>query len=66
MAKDKIAPLSASFTLASIIGFILSLVYIMDWDTTWGFAFALIFFCMFLASMQSMRYANPDAQLKMR
>jgi len=65
MRKPKLAPLSTTFTLVSILGVIFSAIYIMDKNATYGVAFTLVFLCMFLASMRSMRYANPDDQLRM-
>jgi len=60
----KIAPLHGTFMLASIIGFIVSALYIYDWSKTWGFTFALVFVLMFIASIISMTYASVDSQLQ--
>ncbi len=56
----KVAPLNANFMATSILGFILSLVFVFPEYPDWGFAFALTFFIMFLASLVSMTYAPVD------
>ena len=57
------APLHASFMITAMLGLILSLVFVWDYSETWSIAFAMVFFCMFVASMIAMRHANPDEQL---
>ncbi|MEM4247124.1 MAG: hypothetical protein QXR48_02680 [Candidatus Woesearchaeota archaeon] len=59
-------PLSAGFMVASIIGFFVSALYISKFSIPMSVAFSVVFFCMFLASMISMRRASPDAQLGAR
>lgn len=53
------APLSSTFMLVSMLGFILSVWLIMDWSESWGFTFALMFVLMFIASIISMSNAEP-------
>ncbi|PIN80974.1 hypothetical protein COV13_02710 [Candidatus Woesearchaeota archaeon CG10_big_fil_rev_8_21_14_0_10_32_9] len=53
------APLSSTFMLASILGFLLSIWLVMDWSEKWGFTLALIFVIMFIASIISMSKAEP-------
>ncbi len=54
----KVAPLTSGFMLTSIIGFLISMIYIYQKvSQTWGFAFALIFAAMFFASMVSLSKA---------
>lgn len=60
------APLSAGFLVASIIGFFISVVYVQKFSLSLAISFAVVFFCMFLASMISMARASPDAQLAAR
>ncbi len=57
--KDEWAPLSAGFMLTSILGFFISIWFIMDLSATWGFTFTLFFIIMFLASLISMTKAEP-------
>jgi hypothetical protein len=59
----KVAPLSGGFFLFSIFGFLISTIYVMDISETWGFAFALLFVLMFIASFISMTKAPIDEQL---
>ena len=54
---SKIAPLSGGFMLTSIVGFIISAVYLYPRSATWGFAFVLLFILMFVASLISMTYS---------
>jgi len=65
MVKTKFAPLSSGFLLVSMLGFVFSALFISKWDLTYGFTFSVIFLCMFIASMQSMKHANPDSELRM-
>lgn len=59
-------PLTTGFLLASIIGFFVSVLYVRKFSLSLAIAFAIVFFCMFLASMISMARASPDAQLAAR
>ena len=59
----KAAPLSSGFMLASIIGFIVSLLYIWGLSPSFGFAFAAIFAVMFVASIVSMTKAPIEDEL---
>lgn len=58
MAKRKVATLKASFLFISMVGFLISVIYINDISRDWGFAFGLLFVCMFIASFVSMQYAK--------
>ena len=57
--RDEWAPLSAGFMMTSIIGLLISLLFIMSLSTTWGFTFTLFFIIMFLSSLISMTKAEP-------
>ncbi len=59
----RIAPLKTSFLVTSIIGFLVSALYIPLFSKTWAFAFGLIFTIMFIASIVSMMRGSPDEQL---
>ena len=50
----KYAPLSGGFMIASIVGFLVSSIYIADFSINWGFALAVVFVIMFIASLISM------------
>jgi len=60
---EKIAPLKTSFLVFSMIGFLVSSLYIPKFSRTWAFAFGLIFTLMFIASLISMVRGSPDEQL---
>lgn len=62
--KVKIAPLDSTFMLISILGFLVSVMYIMPQiSTSWGFTFMIFFLMMFTASMFTMTKSDtsPDA-----
>jgi hypothetical protein len=52
-------PLTASFMLVSMLGFFVSVFYIWDISTDWGFAFAFVFTTFFVASVYNFTHA-PD------
>ena len=57
----KFTPLDSTFTLVSIIGFFVSVLYIMPYiNRPWGFAFTIFFFMLFTASMISMTKADTS------
>ncbi len=62
----KWAPLSVGFMVASMVGFFVSVLYVQKFSVPMAVAFAVVFACMFLASMISMSRASPDAQLGAR
>ncbi len=61
----KVAPLHGSFMVTSIVGFIISALYIYNQlgNKTWGFTFMLFFGAMFIASIISMTYAPTMPEL---
>jgi hypothetical protein len=62
-ADSRWTPLTAGFMVASIIGFFVSILYVYKFSLSLAISFAIVFLCMFFASMISMRNASPDAQL---
>ena len=58
-----VAPLSGGFMLTSMVGFLVSAIYVMPQSATWGFTFSTFFVLMFIASMVSMTYGPDSAQL---
>jgi hypothetical protein len=60
MGKNNTIPLSSSFMLTSILGFFVSVYFVMQLSTTWGFTFALFFVIMFIASIVSISNIDPD------
>ena len=59
----KVAPLSSGFMVASIVGFLVSVMLVYKSSQKFGFAFALVFALMFIASIISMTYA-PVAEYR--
>lgn len=57
-------PLSNSFFLAGILGFIVSAVYLPKISMTWAFTLGMVFLIMIVASLVSMVKAIPEPQLK--
>ena len=64
--NKKYAPLTNSFALVSILGFLVSVLFIWQWSLQWGIAFAVLFLLMFIASLISARHACPDEQLNLK
>jgi len=59
MRKLHYAHLSAGFMLTSIVGFFVSIYFIMNKiSITWGFTFTLFFTLMFISSVISMTKAD--------
>ena len=63
MIQYKVAPLTGGYMITSIVGFLISVMYVYDVSNRWGFTFALFFFLMFVASMISMTYGPDEAML---
>ncbi len=72
--KIRFAPLSGAYMAISMMGFLISIVYIynfsemhgfpkeyIDSSKPWGIAFAIVFAAMFIASIGSMTRADPDS-----
>ena len=66
MAKLNISPLSSSFMLTSMVGFLVSVFFVYGISRQWGFTFGAFFTIMFVASMISMTYAPVDFDGKKR
>jgi len=56
----KIAPLSGSFMLSSMLGFAISLVWVYPASVSFGIAFMIVFAAMFIASIISLTYAPTE------
>jgi len=52
-----IAPLKGSFMLTSIVGFIISWMYVLPRSLSWGTTFMFFFILMFISSMISMTHS---------
>ena len=60
MRKMNVSPLSSSFMLTSMVGFLVSAFFVYGLSKTWGFTLGLFFALMFIAAMVSMTYAPVD------
>ncbi|MBW2990201.1 hypothetical protein KY348_00685 [Candidatus Woesearchaeota archaeon] len=58
MAKH--VPFSSGFMLTSILGFFISVFFVMDISATWGFTFALVFVLLFISSVVSMSHIEAE------
>ena len=63
MKEYNIAPLSGSFMLTALIGFLISIFYVYPRDATWGMTFLIFFVVMFVSAMISMTYAPATDHL---
>ena len=64
MAKN--IPFSSGFMLTSIIGFLVSVLFVMQLSITWGFTFALVFVILFIASVIKMRHVEAEDVYSMK
>ena len=60
---QNVAPLKGGFMITSMVGFLISAIYVFDASPRWGFTFALFFTLMFVASLISMTYGPDEAML---
>ncbi len=58
-----VAPLTGGYMITSIVGFIISAIYVFPRSNPWGFTFTIFFGLMFIASMISMTYGPEEAML---
>jgi multisubunit Na+/H+ antiporter MnhB subunit len=61
----KVAPLSGGFMVASMLGFLISILFVYPRWPSMGFAFTLVFAIGFVASMISMTYGPEETELAM-
>ena len=63
MAK---VPFTSGFMLTSILGFLISVLFVMKISLTWGFTFALVFVILFVASVVSMGRIEAEDVISMK
>ena len=63
MMLKNVAPLTGGFMMTSMVGFIISAVYVFPRSESWGFTFVIFFTLMFVASMISMTYGPDEAMM---
>lgn len=59
----KVAPLSSSFMLVSLIGIIISTMFLSKLSLNWAFIVGFVSICMFIASLISMTKAPVEEEL---
>lgn len=62
----RIVPLSSGFMLTSILGAIISAMYVYPRTASFGFTFFLFFTIMFIASLISMTLAPIEAEFDIK
>lgn len=60
------APLNSAWFVSSILGILISVIYVSKISVPWATAFTVVFAAMFFAGMISMRRASADDQLTAR
>ncbi|MBR9699404.1 hypothetical protein GOV09_03035 [Candidatus Woesearchaeota archaeon] len=66
MMYYNVVPLSAGFMLTSILGAIISAIYVYPRSPSFGFTFFLFFVLMFIAALVSMTLAPIDAHFDVK
>jgi hypothetical protein len=61
----KVVPLSSGFMLTSIIGFLVSVFFVLNISETWGFLFTFFFVIMFIASIINMSQLEADNRFEL-
>jgi hypothetical protein len=61
----QVAPLNSSFMVSSMLGILISLIWVYPQAQAWGAAFTLVFSIMFISSLISMTFGPAEAELKM-
>lgn len=56
----KFAPLNGAFMATSMLGGMISIMYVIPKSFDWGITFTFIFGLMFISAVVSMTYADPD------
>ena len=58
--KKIVPPLSKGYMASSILGFLVSAIYVFPNSKPWGLAFSITFAIMFASAIKSMTFADPD------
>lgn len=58
-----VAPLPAGFMLTSLVGILLSIVWVYPQSQSWGLGIGIIFSVMFVSSIISMSYGPSEVEL---
>jgi hypothetical protein len=63
--KFRFAPISGTYMAISMLGILISLMYVYKQSADWGVTFTLVFSLMFIASIVSMTVADPDTFIEL-
>ena len=63
MVLKNVAPLKGGYMITSMVGFMISAIYVFPRSQTWGFTFTIFFMLMLVASLISMTYGPDEAML---
>lgn len=63
MVLNNVAPLKGGYMITSIVGFIISALYVFPRSDNWGITFSIFFSLMFVASLIAMTYGPDEAML---
>ena len=63
MVLRNVAPLKGGYMITSMVGFIISALYVFPRSYTWGLTLTIFFTLMFVASLISMTYGPDEAML---
>ena len=59
----KVAPLSKGFMITSILGILISTMFLPEYSLTWAVTVGIVSFVMFIASVISMTHAPVEEEL---
>jgi len=63
MVLNNVAPLKGGYMITSMVGFIISALYVFPRSDNWGLTFVIFFSLMFVSSLISMTYGPDEAML---
>ena len=63
--KFRFAPLNGAYMATSILGLLISLMWVYKQSPDFGIAFTFVFGLMFFASIVSMTVADPDTSVEL-
>ena len=63
MVLKNVAPLKGGYMITSMVGFMISAIYVFPRSQSWGFTFTIFFMLMLVASLISMTYGPDEAML---
>ena len=61
----RVAPLNSSFMVSSILGILISVIWVYNQSKPFGVAFTIVFALMFISSIISMTFGPAETELDM-